>query len=48
MRDERCKEIANKVQWVKGHTDHDGRELKRDEYLNMGADLIADEIHTKS
>jgi hypothetical protein len=42
LRDEWCRDIPTKVQWVKGHADCEGRELTRDEWLNIEADLLAD------
>jgi hypothetical protein len=41
LRDEWCRDIPTKVQWVKGHADRDGKELMRDERLNIVADLLA-------
>jgi hypothetical protein len=42
LRDEWCRDIPTKVQWVKGHVDHKGRDLTRGERLNILADLLAD------
>jgi hypothetical protein len=42
LRDEWCRDIPSKVQWVKGHEDREGRDLTRDERLNIIADLLAD------
>jgi hypothetical protein len=40
LRDEWCRDIPTKVQWVKGHADREGRDLTRDERLNILADLL--------
>jgi hypothetical protein len=48
LRDKWFKEISTKVQLVKGHSDHDGRELMRDERLNIEADLLADITRTNA
>jgi hypothetical protein len=48
LRDEWCKDIPTKVKWVKGHADHDGRELTRDERLNIVSDLLADETRANA
>jgi hypothetical protein len=42
LREEWCRDIPTKVQWVKGHEDREGRDLTRDERLNILADLLAD------
>jgi hypothetical protein len=42
LREEWCRDIPTKVQWVKGHADREGRDLMRDERLNILADLLAD------
>jgi hypothetical protein len=42
LRDEWCRDIPTKVQWVKGHADREGRDLTRDERLNVLADLLDD------
>jgi hypothetical protein len=42
LRDEWCRDIPTKVQWVNGHADHEGRELTLDERLNIIADLMTD------
>jgi hypothetical protein len=44
LRDEWCKDIPTKVQWVKGHADKEQRELTRDERLNIEAHLLIDMI----
>jgi hypothetical protein len=46
--EEWCKDIPIKVQWVMGHTYHDGRELTRDERINIEADLLADEMRVNA
>jgi hypothetical protein len=38
MREEWCRDIPTKVQWVKGHADCEGRDLARDKRLNILAD----------
>jgi hypothetical protein len=43
LRDEWCRDIQTKVQWVKGHADREGKELARGERLNIEPDLLADE-----
>jgi ribonuclease HI len=35
LREEWCQDIPTKVQWVKGHADREGRDLTRDERLNI-------------
>jgi hypothetical protein len=40
--EEWCRDIPTKVQWVKGHADRYGRDLTRDERLNILADFLAD------
>jgi hypothetical protein len=40
--EEWCRDIPTKVQWVKGHADRKGRDLTRDDRLNILADLLAD------
>jgi hypothetical protein len=42
LRDEWCRDIPTKVQLVKGYADREGRDLTRDERLNILADLLAD------
>jgi hypothetical protein len=42
LREEWCRDIPTKLQWVKGHADREGRDLTRDESLNILADLLAD------
>jgi hypothetical protein len=42
LREEWCREITTKVQWVKGHADREGGDLTRDDRLNILADLLAD------
>jgi hypothetical protein len=42
LRDEWCRDIPTKVQWVKGHADREGRDLTCDERLKIIADLLAD------
>jgi hypothetical protein len=42
LREEWCRYIPTKVQWVKEHADREGRDLTRDEHLNILADLLAD------
>jgi hypothetical protein len=42
LREECCRDIPTKVQWVKGHADREGRDLTRDERLNILADLLSD------
>jgi ribonuclease HI len=42
LREAWCRDIPTKVQWVKGHADREGRDLTRDERLNILADLVAD------
>jgi hypothetical protein len=46
--DEWCRDIPTKMQWVKGHADHEGRELTRDERLSIEADLLADKTREKA
>jgi hypothetical protein len=46
--EEWCRDIPTKVQWVKGHTNCEGRELTRDKRLNIEAYLLADETHTNT
>jgi hypothetical protein len=43
-RDEWCKEIPTKVQWVKGHVNKEGRELTRYEGLHIEAYLLSDVV----
>jgi hypothetical protein len=43
LRDEWCRDIPTKAQWVKGHADREIRERTQDERLNIEADLMADE-----
>jgi hypothetical protein len=40
--EELCRYIPTKLQWVKGNADREGRDLTRDERLNILADLLAD------
>jgi hypothetical protein len=42
LREEWCRDIPTKVNWVKGHADREGRDLTRYERLNILADLLAD------
>jgi hypothetical protein len=42
LREEWCQDIPTKVQWVNGHSDREGRDLTRDERLNILAYLLAD------
>jgi hypothetical protein len=42
LRDEWCRDIPTKVQWVKGHADREGRDLTRDERLDIIADVLED------
>jgi hypothetical protein len=46
--DEWCREIPIKVQWLKGHADREGRELTREERINIEADLLADETRANT
>jgi hypothetical protein len=47
IHDEWCRDIPTKVQWVKGHADRDGRDMTRDESLNILAALLADTMSVK-
>jgi hypothetical protein len=42
LRDEWCRDIPTNVQWVNGHSDRKGRDLTRDERLNIISDLLTD------
>jgi hypothetical protein len=48
LRDEWCRDIPTKGQWVKGHVDREGRDLTRDEQLNILSDLLADTTWTNA
>jgi hypothetical protein len=41
LREEWCRDIPTKVQWVKGHADREGRDLTRYERLNILPDVLA-------
>jgi hypothetical protein len=42
LREQWCKYIPTKVQWVKGNSDREGRDLTLDERLNIIVDLLTD------
>jgi hypothetical protein len=48
LREEWCRDIPTKVQWVKGHAYREGRDLTRDGRLNILADLLADTTQVNS
>jgi hypothetical protein len=48
LREEWCRDIPTKVQWVKGHVDQEGRDLTREKRLNILADLLADTTRTNA
>jgi hypothetical protein len=48
LSDEWCRDIPTKVQWVKGYADREGRELTRDEQLNIVAGVLTDETRANA
>jgi hypothetical protein len=48
LRDEWCRDIPTKVQRVKGNANREGKELTRDERLNIEAYLLADKKRAKA
>jgi hypothetical protein len=44
LRDEWCRDIPAKVQWVKGNADREGRDLTLDDRLNIITDFLTDSI----